>query len=104
MGSKPAGDGRFGQAELAGNHWEWTLDMANGLDVNWGICAAGTPCTGYDMAECDDCAYLEETLNHVTRGGSTTDAPKNKCAVLRDATDTYDAADDVGMRCARVPR
>jgi formylglycine-generating enzyme required for sulfatase activity len=105
VGSRPAGDGRFGQADLAGNRWEWTLDMANVLDgVSWGTCAAGTPCTDYAMADCNDCAYFEETFNHITRGGSNTDAPKNIRAALRDATGTYDAANDVGMRCARVPR
>jgi sulfatase modifying factor 1 len=49
VGSRPAGDGRFGQADLAGNRWEWALDTANVLSVRWATCASGTPCTEYAM-------------------------------------------------------
>jgi formylglycine-generating enzyme required for sulfatase activity len=103
VGSRPAGDGRFGQADLAGNRWEWALDTANVLSVSWATCGSGTPCTEYATPSCNDCAYFQETFRHITRGGSNTDAPKNIRAALRSSWDTYDAGNDVGMRCARVP-
>jgi formylglycine-generating enzyme required for sulfatase activity len=104
VGSRPAGDGRWGQADLAGNRWELTLDTANVLDVSWSECASGTVCTGYEMEDCEDCAYLEETFNRVMRGGSNTDAPKNVRAALRARAGTYDVMGDIGLRCAREPR
>jgi formylglycine-generating enzyme required for sulfatase activity len=103
VGSRPAGDGRFGQADLGGNRWEWTLDMANVLSVSWSTCAAGMPCTEYAIESCDDCVDFEETFQHVMRGGSNTDAAKNVRAALRARGETYSAVNDHGMRCARVP-
>jgi formylglycine-generating enzyme required for sulfatase activity len=103
VGSRPAGDGRFGQADLAGNNWEWVLDSANVLSVSWSTCASGTPCTQYPTAACDNCGYFEETFNRVKRGGSNTDAPKNVRTALRARSGFLDFENDVGLRCARVP-
>jgi len=103
VGSRPAGDGRWGHADLAGNRWEWLLDTTDELRMNWGECAAGLACTGYASASCTDCADLRDTFSHATRGGSNTDATKNLRAALRDSSGSYDAINDVGMRCARAP-
>jgi formylglycine-generating enzyme len=102
VGSFPAGDGRFGHADLAGNRWEWTLDSTDESGINWSECAAGLECTGYTIAECDDCAEIGE-YSHAKRGGSNTDAVKNIRAALRSSWESYDSGDDIGIRCARVP-
>jgi len=103
VGSRPAGDGRFGHADLAGNAWEWVLDSANMLSVSWSTCASGTPCTEYPIADCNDCGYFAETFARVMRGGSNTDAPKNVRASLRHRSGFLDAVNDLGFRCARAP-
>jgi formylglycine-generating enzyme len=103
VGSFPAGDGRFGQADLAGNRWEWTLDSTDESEIDWGECAAGLECTSYSSAECNDCADIGEEYSHSKRGGSNTDAVKNIRAALRSSWESYEAGDDVGFRCARAP-
>ena len=103
VGSFPDGDGRYGQADLAGNRWEWTLDSTDESEIDWPECAAGLECTGYRYDECNDCADIGEEYSHAKRGGSNTDAVKNIRAALRSSWESYDAGDDVGLRCARVP-
>src|SRR3954464_15259673 len=53
VGTKPAGDGRWGQSDLAGNVVEWMLDS---------LSVYPTPCT--------DCAKLTAASDRVIRGGS----------------------------------
>lgn len=83
----PAGDGKWGQADLSGNVWEYTLD--------WFQSPYGVPC--------DDCADLTPATFRVFRGGSFGDA----ASVLRSG-DRVDAAPmsrggPDGVRCARKP-
>jgi formylglycine-generating enzyme required for sulfatase activity len=54
VGIKPAGDGRWGQSDLAGNISEWTLDSDEPTYIN--------PCT--------DCAELTAAMHRMVRGGS----------------------------------
>ena len=54
VGSRPMGDGRWGQSDLAGNVDEWTLD--------WYVSPYANPCT--------DCADLTATSSRVARGGT----------------------------------
>jgi len=84
VGTKPAGNGRWGQADLAGNVREWTLD--------W-YAPYATPCT--------DCAELVATSNRANHGGSFgSDAPNLRAgaryANIPEARDFH-----VGVRCAR---
>ena len=50
----PTGDGKYGQADLAGNVWEWTLDSN---DVPY-------------VTPCSDCSNVAPLTSPVTRGGS----------------------------------
>ena len=87
VGSKPMGDGRWGQSDLAGNVWEWNLDGH--------VTPYAVPCS--------DCAQLGSASYRVMRGGTYGyDAAKLRTgdrssgpAAMRD--------DGVGVRCARAP-
>ena len=87
VGSRsPKGDGRWGQSDLAGNVWEWTLDWR------------GTP---YPMP-CHDCAEVEDGSYRSFRGGSFDDI----AATLRSADrHVYypEYRGFIGSRCARTP-
>ncbi len=88
-GSKPAGDGRWGQSDLAGNVHEWTLDFA----------APG----GTYPVPCVDCARLVPNINKMVRGGAY-QAPFDYVRLAArflfppNARNPY-----VGFRCARSP-
>lgn len=88
VGSKPAGDGKWGQSDLGGNVWEWTLDWAR---------------TPYRLTSCTDCADLQTAPNKTFRGGGF----PNENFYLTTATRIDDVATDrdydVGFRCARSP-
>jgi formylglycine-generating enzyme required for sulfatase activity len=88
VGSKPAGDGKWGQSDLGGNVWEWTLDWAR---------------TPYRLTTCIDCADLQTSPTKTFRGGGF----PNENFYLTTATRIDDVATDrdydVGFRCARSP-
>jgi formylglycine-generating enzyme len=87
VGTKPAGDGRWGQSDLTGNVVEWNLDYYD---------------APYYGALCTDCANLVVATNRTLRGGSFNSGG----GILRTgfahwpATPTYRNY-DVGVRCAR---
>jgi formylglycine-generating enzyme required for sulfatase activity len=88
VGSKPAGDGRWGQSDLAGNVVELLLDW-NG--------AYPTPCT--------NCANLIPADFRVFRGGGFKDTAANLRTGMRDFFDAFPASRAAlfGVRCARPP-
>jgi sulfatase modifying factor 1 len=84
VGSKPLGDGRWGQSDLGGSLKEWVLD-----DV------------GVLPSTCTDCANLAGSQMKVTRGGGFT---QTSAAVQTDTGGSGDAKNtdyDLGARCAR---
>ena len=86
VGSKsPKGDGRWGQADLAGNVWEWMLDLY----------ADPYP------APCSDCANLTAGSDRVIRGGSSDADAGNLRTGFRIPRDPTDRASNHGFRCAR---
>lgn len=85
----PAGNGKFGQSDLAGNVFEWVLD---GYKVP------------YNETNCIDCAYLPPGPPRVIRGGGYV----NAATYLRAGNREYSRApstrsDFIGVRCARTP-
>ena len=88
VGSKPQGDGRWGQSDLGGNLWEWTLD------------AYRTP---YSIVPCTDCADLAASGGRASRGGYYS----SPIVWLRSANRFGNAeafrVSEQGARCARAP-
>jgi formylglycine-generating enzyme required for sulfatase activity len=87
VGSCDAGAGLWGQLDLAGEAWEWTLDVYSETYA--------LPCT--------DCAYLGPATARVIRGGGFDTSASRIGAAVRDSSDPKGRAKDVGVRCARVP-
>jgi formylglycine-generating enzyme required for sulfatase activity len=84
----PTGDAKYGQADLAGNVYEWALDSYQTPYSN--------PCT--------DCADLTPNTERVIRGGYFF----NLASVVRGGFRDYGAAPNArtrstGARCARTP-
>ncbi len=91
VGSYPAGNGRWGHADLAGSMWELTLDTHA---RDW-----------YTTTQfgCSDCANLTPLAYRVIRGGFF----DNGAEILRAATRYYYVParyqSPMGWRCARSP-
>jgi sulfatase modifying factor 1 len=78
------GDGKWGQADLAGNVWEFTRDWY-------------APYTN----PCINCGNLSETSNRVIRGGSFQYGAPNLRSAYRAIAPRGTYEYDVGVRCAR---
>jgi len=89
VGSKsPAGDGKWGQADLAGNLREWTLDYLDEYPD-----------------KCVDCANLTDgMLGREARGGDWNNDAESLNSFYRIAYDATNFASWIGFRCARQPR
>jgi formylglycine-generating enzyme len=86
-GSRPAGDGRWGHADLGGNVSEWHLDWH----------AASPPAT------CVDCVELTPSLGRGYRGGAYNQAAYVMEVLGRDLGQPANRLDNYGGRCARTP-
>jgi formylglycine-generating enzyme required for sulfatase activity len=82
----PTGDGRWEQADLAGNVAEWTLDSY---------------APSYAVSTCNDCADLSQASPRVIRGGSFESSKSFVESSARAPFDTSARDPNVGFRCAR---
>ncbi|XYI01070.1 formylglycine-generating enzyme family protein [Sorangium sp. So ce1128] len=82
------GDGRWRQADLAGNMLEWALDW-------YADYTADLPC--------DDCANLTAASGRVVRGGSFGSSESYLRSAFRREHDPMAPNGYVGVRCARNP-
>jgi formylglycine-generating enzyme required for sulfatase activity len=87
VGMKPAGSGRWGHADLAGNVVEWTLDLY--------IEPYPTPCS--------DCASITSasTSDRVFRGGGFNGFSSNLWSAYRNGQSPEVPGLAFGVRCAR---
>jgi len=86
VGSRsPKGDGKWGQTDLAGNLWEWTLDRY----------------VSPFLMPCNNCADLTVGGNQVARGGLGGGTSDIRSA-FRGAAIPADIRGNVGVRCARA--
>ena len=82
-GSHRPGMARFGQLDLAGSAWEWTMDLYDSYPKN-----------------CDDCAELTSGVERVLRGGGFVDAAEQLRTDYRHHADPQLSLAQVGFRCA----
>jgi sulfatase modifying factor 1 len=83
--TSPAGDGKWGHADLAGNLIEWVID--------WKQAAYLYPC--------NDCAEFTAGSERVNRGGGWDQGASSLYTSLRSSGDPHRRHADVGVRCAR---
>lgn len=88
VGTKPAGDGRWGQSDLGGNVWEWVLDRYE---------------TPYQIPSCNDCASLPVAGYQVHRGGAFSTPASALRGAFRGADNMSTRVSNIGVRCARPP-
>jgi sulfatase modifying factor 1 len=86
VGSRPKGDGKWGQADLAGNVAEWILDWFQ---------------DPYGLAPCNDCADLQDTGLRVRRGGAHGMNEDPLYVGFRAAYVPEARSAQMGFRCAR---
>ena len=88
VGTKPAGAGKWGQLDLAGNAWEWNLDVY---------------ASPYRQASCADCANTDGAASapRVFRGGSAGNDATMLGSASRHSREPTDHNGYIGLRCAR---
>jgi formylglycine-generating enzyme required for sulfatase activity len=93
VGSRPLGNGRWGNRDMAGGMAEWVLDW---YDSNW--YSTGGQC-------CHDCANLDSTAcgscARVARGGNWESLAYLIRAAFRKAGTPNGISNGAGFRCAR---
>ena len=89
VGTRPAGDGRWGHSDLTGNASEWNLD--------WEQTVVQTPCV--------DCSNLTPGTERVIRGGSAASGAHALRTGYRNhaSPDALSSQYHIGARCARAP-
>ena len=87
VGSRsPKGDGRWEQADLSGNVWEWMLDWYAPY-----------------LNPCVDCTNLITTTDRVVRGMSFSQPPLNLRTGSRPHATPLNRDNSSGFRCAKSP-
>jgi formylglycine-generating enzyme required for sulfatase activity len=90
----PLGDGRYGQADLAGNLREWTQD--------WFFPHNQSNDPVYSSTTCVNCAELTLYGDRIFWGGSFVD-DLGQGFQFRAGSGPYYGSPLVGARCARMP-
>jgi len=85
VGSKPMGIGKYGQLDLLGSMFEWTLDSYAALP-----------------ATCSNCARIN-VGDRVFRGGTWSFSDTFIASARRDVESASARGDVFGFRCARTP-
>jgi sulfatase modifying factor 1 len=87
VGTATLGAGLWGQLDLAGELWQWTLD-------------GDAP---YAADNCADCANIAATAFRVIRGGSFDDSASFLVPSFRNNAGSTYRVKKIGLRCARSP-
>jgi len=87
VGTAPAGNGRYGQADLTGNMLEWNLDYFQELS-----------------GSCNNCAYFADGFERrVIRGGAFVGDASDLVSSNRLSNTPSLRRNGIGLRCARTP-
>jgi formylglycine-generating enzyme required for sulfatase activity len=86
VGSKPKGDGRWGQSDLSGNLAEWTLDYYS---------------SQYPSTVCNDCVNETPQSTRVVRGGAYLFNAKSQQVGYRTSAVPESGWPYIGFRCVR---
>jgi sulfatase modifying factor 1 len=90
VGTATLGVGLWGQLDMAGDAWEWTLD--------WYAASYVDPCT-----DCADVADVGAASGRVFRGGNFNTGALDLLPPIRSASTPAFRLPDIGFRCSRSP-
>jgi len=100
VGSVVAGNGLYGQADLAGNVWEWNLDWYATYADSCDNCA-NSAIASYLVDHPDSTEAVEK--HRVARGGSFRDDAQYLLSSYQGFSTHSNRNDTLGLRCARTP-
>ncbi|MCC6644280.1 MAG: formylglycine-generating enzyme family protein [Polyangiaceae bacterium] len=100
VGARARGAARWGQEDMSGNVWEWTIDTADPKHFLPTQGASLCPSSGY-LSPCVDCAQSAPTGARITRGSGYGLPAQAMLVSLRRAAPEDARFHVFGVRCAR---